>query len=112
MTTKYEICHLDDLPEGGSRGFTIETGADTREIFVIREGNHVYGYVNSCPHTSVNLDWNLDQFLDSIGEFIQCSTHGARFRIRDGYCVYGPCAGRSLTSIPLEINDGQITLNI
>ena len=74
MTTKYEICHLNDLPEGGSKGFTIEAGADTREIFVIREGDLVYGYVNRCPHTGVNLDWTPDQFLDSIGEFIQKQT--------------------------------------
>jgi len=112
MTTKYEICHLNDLPEGGSKGFTIEAGADTREIFVIRKGDLVYGYVNRCPHTGVNLDWTSDQFLDSSGEFIQCSTHGAKFRKRDGYCVFGPCAGQSLTPIALENNDGQLTLNI
>jgi len=32
---------------------------------------------------------------------IQCATHGALFRIRDGYCVAGPCAGQGL--IPLEV---------
>jgi nitrite reductase/ring-hydroxylating ferredoxin subunit len=44
------------------------------------------------------------------GMYIQCSMHFAQFRIADGYCVYGPCVGRSLRGEPIEIRDGVILL--
>ncbi|MEE8263379.1 MAG: Rieske (2Fe-2S) protein, partial [Gammaproteobacteria bacterium] len=41
--------------------------------------------------------WVPDQFLDETGNLLQCATHGALFRIEDGFCVAGPCTGASLT---------------
>jgi nitrite reductase/ring-hydroxylating ferredoxin subunit len=41
---------------------------------------------------------------------IVCSSHGALFEKRTGYCVAGPCAGRSLQRLPLHIVDGLIML--
>ena len=46
------------------------------------------------------LEWLPDQFLDSSAQYIQCSVHGAMFRIEDGWCVRGPCAGDALMAIP------------
>ena len=36
--------------------------------------------------------------------------HGERFGIEDGVCVLGPCLGDSLTKVPIEVNDGVITI--
>jgi nitrite reductase/ring-hydroxylating ferredoxin subunit len=77
---------------------------------VIRKNETLYAYRNRCPHTGVNLNWLPDQFLDLNGEYIQCAMHGALFRIDDGYCVYGPCAGASLEKLPLQCEQGKVYL--
>lgn len=95
------LCRLADVPEGGGRGFWF--GADTARfgVFVIRRGNAVWAYANSCPHRGTPLDWLPDRFLDRDGRHILCATHGALFRIADGFCVRGPCAGSHLR--PVEV---------
>lgn len=105
---KIAICRVQDLADPGSRGITLDTGHGTQEIFVVQKGNAVYGYLNHCPHTGVNLDWVPHQFLDPSGGFIQCATHGALFRIEDGYCLRGPCAGDRLRPIELDIDQGEV----
>ena len=59
----------------------------------------VNAYLNSCPHRGIPLNWQPDMFLDEDSELIHCSSHGARFRVGDGFCVSGPCAGQSLTAL-------------
>ncbi|NIR29242.1 MAG: Rieske 2Fe-2S domain-containing protein [Gammaproteobacteria bacterium] len=105
------LCRLRDIHDPGSRGFRVECGGKAVSIFVVRRGDAVYGYVNCCPHTGVNLDWLPGQFLDPEGALIVCATHGALFRIEDGYCVGGPCAGDSLRRVPLRIEQGQVMLD-
>ena len=80
------------------------------DILVVRREAHVYGYLNTCPHTGGPLDWVPDQFLDLTHEYIQCATHAALFRITDGLCVHGPCAGDALTPVPLVVEDGEVVL--
>ncbi len=104
------MCRLSDLDETGSRGFA---GADAGlpwDLFVVRHGDQVRAYRNSCPHTGAPLDWMPHRFLDLDGEFIQCSIHGALFRIEDGQCLRGPCLGRYLESLPVLVRDGQVWL--
>jgi nitrite reductase/ring-hydroxylating ferredoxin subunit len=80
------------------------------DILVVRRGEHVYGYLNTCPHAGGPLDWVPDRFLDLAREYIQCATHGALFRIADGVCVYGPCAGDRLTPVPTVVEAGEVVL--
>ena len=112
MSAIYNLCALNDIPDQKARGFTLETEGNKLEFFIVRKGDQVYGYINRCPHTGVNLDWQPDQFLDLTGYQIQCSTHGALFRIRDGLCVYGPCQGQHLTlqlpQPPVHLPDGSV----
>src|SRR5258705_313796 len=44
------------------------------------------------------------------GRHFQCSTHGARFRIADGYCVAGPCQGERLAAVAVTVEDGVVRL--
>lgn len=110
MTIVYDICALEDIPDQKARGFSLERVDKKIDFFIVRKGEEIFGYINSCPHTGVNLDWQPDQFLDLTGQQIQCSTHGALFRIRDGYCTYGPCMGRSLTAVSLLRENRRIKL--
>lgn len=110
MSDKIDICLLEDIPDGKSKGFCIEHNEKKIDFFIVRKNEQVYGYINCCPHTGVNLNWQPDQFLDLTGYQIQCSTHGAIFRISDGHCVYGPCIGRNLKSVELILEDQRIKL--
>lgn len=105
MSGSRVLCRLDELADPGSRGFRRGDGEDTSEIFVVRVGSRVYGYRNHCPHTGAPLEWQPDQFLDFEGSFIQCAFHGALFVRETGYCVRGPCSGRSLEPFPVRLDD-------
>lgn len=110
MSTRRRLCRLAELPDPGSRGFAIDTPSGAMELFVVRRGPEVYAYRNSCPHTGATLEWQSDVFLDYTGTLIQCGLHGALFRIESGECVHGPCVGRYLEPLPIEVRDGTILL--
>ncbi len=99
------LCALADIADPGGKGFVL---GDGRRIFVIRRGASVHGYVNSCPHQGVPLDWRPDVFLSIDKSVIQCSTHGAQFRIQDGQCLAGPCAGSALRPVPVAVAGGMV----
>ena len=108
MSDSAPLCRLDDIPDRGSNGFYTD-GADGRLLYmVIRRGNEVFVYVNRCPHTGLPLDFQPGRFLTADGALIQCSNHGAQFRIKDGFCVSGPCEGDSLKAVKTEIRDGRV----
>ncbi|MCU7872228.1 MAG: Rieske (2Fe-2S) protein [Candidatus Thiodiazotropha sp. (ex Lucinoma borealis)] len=104
------VCEFTSLANPGSQGFTLEHNGGTIEIFVVRRGEAVYAYQNQCPHTGVNLEWLTDQFLDLSNSYIQCATHGALFRLEDGFCLRGPCAGEYLESIEVKLEAGQVMI--
>ena len=105
------LCALSELPDPGSRGFSIRLGDELLELFVVHRQGRVTAYRNSCPHTGGPLDWMPDQFLDLQGREIQCASHDARFRIDDGFCIAGPCAGRSLAPVSVSIVNGDVVLD-
>ena len=80
------------------------------DLILLRRSNCVYAYVNRCPHKGTPLETFPDKFLDQTGELLICSTHGARFRVRDGFCVEGPCDGASLEAVAIKIENGDVFL--
>ena len=104
------VCRLTDLDEHAARAFTIGTGDWPLRGFVVRTGTEVRGYVNRCPHAGHPLNLLPNRFLTPDGALILCSSHGAVFEKQTGYCVAGPCAGRSLRAVPLEVQAGFVML--
>lgn len=102
------LCQVSDLPERQGRGFVLDRPDGKLRLLLIRRGEAIYGYRNSCPHVGVPLDWNADHFMSFDGHYLQCGTHGAMFRIEDGYCILGPCSGQKLRSIPVIVRDGMV----
>lgn len=94
---------IPSIPENARKALAHRLDDEASSLILVRLGGAVYCYRNSCPHTGVNLDWVAGQFLDPSGSFIQCATHGALFRIADGFCIHGPCAGDSLVPVPIRI---------
>lgn len=106
------LCRVDDIEEPGAKGFEFEEAGSKYNLFVVRKDDELRAYKNSCPHTNAPLEWMPDQFLDMDNSFIMCAIHGALFRVDDGYCLRGPCAGMSLQALPLTVSDGEIQVDI
>ncbi len=105
------LCRLEEIEDGEGKGFTLGVGAAARDIFIVRQGARVFGYVNSCPHQGTPLDWTPDRFISEDSGLILCATHGAQFAIADGTCVSGPCLGARLRSVPLNADaQGHVVL--
>jgi len=101
------LCHENDIEEGHSKGFEVAN----KYIFAVKKDAQIYVYYNYCPHLGTPLEWQEDQFLDSDGALIQCSTHGALFLIESGQCILGPCKGKNLKAIPFQQGNGFVMIN-
>ena len=104
------VCRETELESHGVRAFTIGGGDWPLRGFVVRVGAHLRGYVNRCPHAGHPLNLLPDRFFTPDGALILCSSHGALFEKLTGFCVAGPCAGRALTPVPLEVRSGFVML--
>jgi len=106
------ICRVGDVPDGDALGFEVDAGGGAGRIgvIVVRRGEVVHVYRNRCPHRGTPLDWRPDRFLDAAGEHLICATHGALFRLEDGVCVAGPCAGDALTPVAVVVEAGSVRL--
>ena len=76
---------------------------DAREIFVVREDDRVFGYVNSCPHLGTPLNWAGDTFISEDSGLIICATHGALFEIEDGARRTPPAVRRAIAEAARHI---------
>lgn len=107
-----------DLAPGKAAVVTFGSGAQLFEMFVLRPPDGIeagadvsdglVAFVNDCPHARSPLDWKPGEFLDFERRYIHCTTHGAKFRIRDGMCVDGPCLGQPLTPVPIVVREGVV----
>jgi nitrite reductase/ring-hydroxylating ferredoxin subunit len=104
------VCALSELPANTARAFTVGEGDWPLKGFVVREGAQVYGYVNRCPHAGHPLNLLPQRFLTPDGALILCCSHGALFEKSTGYCVAGPCVGRTLTAVRLQIRAGYVLI--
>ena len=90
----------------------IPDSSNIMDVFIVARphtgGLQLFCYKNQCPHTRVNLNWQPDQFLSLDRSRIQCSMHGALFRVNDGFCEWGPCQGRVLQNIQTVIENDDI----
>ncbi len=99
---------LDLVGDGCARNFVLELRAGRFHGFVVRKGEAVHGYVDLCAHMALPLAQKLDNYLTPDAAHIQCSWHGALYRIEDGTCVGGPCVGARLKPWPVMVKDGMI----
>jgi nitrite reductase/ring-hydroxylating ferredoxin subunit len=102
------LCRLEEIPEGEAKAFRVE--GFEYEVFVHRHGGGARAFLNSCPHRGTPLDWVPDRFIAPDGEHFLCATHGALFKMADGVCVAGPCAGARLTAVPVRLEGGWVIL--
>jgi nitrite reductase/ring-hydroxylating ferredoxin subunit len=104
------LCTVQQLAESGCREFCLGEGDWPLRGFVLRVGGAVLAYVNCCPHLRYRLNYLPDDFLSADRQHIVCATHGALFEKDSGLCVSGPCLGRYLTGLPVQIHGGDVLL--
>lgn len=102
------LCRLDEIPDGEGKGFVLPHKPAPLDVFVVRRGACVFGYVNSCPHAWTPLDWSPDRFMNMDKTHILCGVHGAVFDIESGRCISGPCKGDRLTAFPVTVIGGIV----
>ena len=107
---KIPLCSVKKIPNDGSNRFLFDGPNGLLNLMVIKKRNKIFIYKNICPHIGSPLDFSPGNFLDQNKEYIMCSSHGALFRISDGYCISGPCAGKKLEPLPFTIKEDQILL--
>ena len=103
-----DLCALEDVENGKGRAFVFGEGKDAFGLLVLRTGEHVRGYVNTCPHFGIPL--TVGPTATTFREHVLCANHYAAFRFDDGYCVEGVCEGTSLTPVPLKVVQGRIRI--
>lgn len=81
-----------------------------RSAVVARKGGRVFAYANICRHIPLTLDLGDGEVASADRQVFLCHHHGARYRIEDGKCLYGPCDGASLLPLEVEERDGELTL--
>ena len=102
------LCRLDEIADPGSRGFHFQVGDKLFLGFVVRRGEALTGYVDSCPHTGQPLGGPTGRHVTREGDLILCTGHGALFRIGDGVCTSGPCAGERLERWDVAVVEGAV----
>ena len=106
------VCRIDELEDPGCREFRAGDDPWPFRGFVVRQANAVFAYRNHCAHAGHPLNWQPDRFLTEDGRYIICSSHGAEYDIASGGCVAGPCRGKRLDRLPVEIREGAIVVRI
>ena len=76
----------------------------------MKTADGITAFVNYCPHAGHPLNFRPNRFLTPDRNLILCSSHGALFARDNGLCIAGPCAGQSLTPVPVEVVSGYVLL--
>jgi nitrite reductase/ring-hydroxylating ferredoxin subunit len=108
---RIRVCALDELLAGTARTITLANDLDgmPRTAVVVRDHQGIpRAYLNLCQHLPVPLDAGSGQFFDPSHDHFECATHGAEYRLDDGYCFAGPCEGAYLESLALVEDQGVI----
>jgi nitrite reductase/ring-hydroxylating ferredoxin subunit len=106
------LCRLDDIADGGALGLPQHQQLHPAGLVAVRQGEQVWVYVNRCPHFSVPLDFNPQQFCTYRGKVLMCAHHSAMFRFDDGHCIDGPCKDAQLEAVPVRWVDDRLVMEI
>jgi len=104
------VCRVDEIDDPGSKEFHIGEGDWPFKGFVVRQGDKLYAYQNFCMHAGHPLNWKPDSFLTGDESQIICASHGAIYEIESGECVSGPCPGKKLRPVALEVREGDVVV--
>ena len=112
----FAICAADSIERSNAKAFSlfrVNEAGESRPfpIMVVRTHADDYiGYVNSCPHQGIWLNFGEGNFFTRDRGFLKCGRHGSVFEIDTGLCIEGPCKARSLEPIALAVIGGDVCI--
>lgn len=107
MAKRVRLLEVSALVLGEGRVLPHAGPAPYRSILLVLGPEGPRGFFNVCEHLPVPLDGGAGEAPVLGGDWI-CRTHGARYELYSGYCHSGPCRGRSLVPLRLELEDGVV----
>jgi nitrite reductase/ring-hydroxylating ferredoxin subunit len=102
------VCPVTALEPGRAYSFNVDGSERTLDLVVIRFDGELLAFENRCPHLGTPLNLLPDHFLDAAGREIICATHGARFELPSGLCLFGPCKDDELRRLDTLERDGTV----
>lgn len=75
-------------------------------IIVVLSADGVRAYRNECKHLPAPL--NAGGGDVEVSDALVCRSHGARFTLEEGLCFSGPCRGKFLDAIPIEVDGDEM----
>jgi nitrite reductase/ring-hydroxylating ferredoxin subunit len=110
----FAICAADGIERGDAKAFSLsrlDQSGESRPFSVVivrTHANDYFGYVNSCPHEGIWLNFGEGNFFTPDRAFLKCGRHGSIFEVESGVCISGPCKEQSLEPIALAVVDGDV----
>lgn len=109
------VCAVDQLTTGVIRSAHLghdDSGLPIMALVLRDNTGKVRAYRNLCRHLPVPLDGGTGDLLTEDGVHLVCGTHGATYRLSDGYCVEGPCEGLALHRLRCREEDGDLYVSV
>jgi len=106
QTRRKLVAKIGELAHGMSKKFILRSNGREVEAMLVNYQGEFFAYFNRCPHIGITLDWVDNQFFTVDRRYVMCANHGATFEPATGECIWGPCLGAALQSVPLEV-DGE-----
>ncbi|MGB8223355.1 MAG: Rieske (2Fe-2S) protein [Polyangiales bacterium] len=105
------VCREEELRDRVVRTAQLGCDDDGLPIFAMLlrdQRGAIVAYRNLCRHLPVPLDGGTGELLSDDGAHLVCGTHGATYRVLDGYCVEGPCEGLALHRLFVREDRGDL----
>lgn len=102
------VGRLGELSHGMTKKFLLESEGKTVEAFLVNYEGQLFAYLNRCRHIPLSLDWVDNHFFSEDKRYLVCANHGATYEPSTGECVWGPCYGAFLKTVPLQIEGGEV----
>jgi nitrite reductase/ring-hydroxylating ferredoxin subunit len=102
------LARVNDVPDLGAKTVYFDKAVSRFSLILARRGDEVFAYENVCPHAGYPLERPDGRVVVQEGRYLICTAHGASFMIESGACAGGPCNGKGLTPIAVEVRDGAV----
>ena len=104
---KRSLGPMSTLTKERARIVSISDSTPPRQsVLVVLSSVGVRAYWNMCQHVPTPLG---DETTELISEdAIVCRSHGARYTLENGVCFLGPCRGKWLEPVDIEIIGDEI----
>jgi nitrite reductase/ring-hydroxylating ferredoxin subunit len=109
---KHKLTTLIDVPIGKWSEHSLQTENGTTSVMIKRGHLKWVAFINECPHQGRRMDYAENAFLETADHQLVCPAHGATFDAETGLSTSGPCAGQSLTQLPISFSQRDVFVEI